>query len=337
MARLTLLALIRDQCRRPVPPVVSVDLTGKTVVVIGANTGLGFEASKHFARMNPGRLILGCRDSGRGTAALSRLKEETGYDGAELWLIDLADFASVKSFADKYEKEEGRLDYLVLNAAIVTRDYRSTKDGWESSLQVNCLGPSLLALRLVPRMIETAQTHSVQPRVVLVSSEMHFWTSLDTQVLENQQPLQVLSSKEYCTDKVMGRRYPDTKLLNVLFTRSLADHLADKPIIVNTVNPGYCISEIRRELKGFTGFVLQGMDKLLAFTTEEGSRKLVWAALGGADQENLRGAYINAFQVAEPSDFVLSEQGKNLQNKIWNETLRILSDVDTRIAQFKEV
>ena len=72
MARLTLLGFIRDQRRRPVPPVVSVDLTGKTVVVIGANTGLGFEASKHFARMSPGRLILGCRDSERGTAALSR-------------------------------------------------------------------------------------------------------------------------------------------------------------------------------------------------------------------------------------------------------------------------
>ncbi|CAK5283297.1 unnamed protein product, partial [Mycena citricolor] len=50
-------------------PVVTTDLAGKTVIVIGANTGLGFEAAKHFARMNPGKLILGCRSQARGSAA----------------------------------------------------------------------------------------------------------------------------------------------------------------------------------------------------------------------------------------------------------------------------
>ena len=52
-----------------VPPVEHEDLSGKTVVVIGANVGLGFEAAKHFARMNPDRIILGCRSKERGEAA----------------------------------------------------------------------------------------------------------------------------------------------------------------------------------------------------------------------------------------------------------------------------
>ena len=59
---------LRDQ-RTAVPPVEHEDLSGKTVVVIGANAGLGFEAAKHFARMNPGRIILGCRSKERGEAA----------------------------------------------------------------------------------------------------------------------------------------------------------------------------------------------------------------------------------------------------------------------------
>ncbi|KAF8799297.1 hypothetical protein BYT27DRAFT_7121068, partial [Phlegmacium glaucopus] len=53
------------------PPVKYADLSGKTVVVIGANNGIGFEATKHFARMNPDRLILGCRSKERGEAAVT--------------------------------------------------------------------------------------------------------------------------------------------------------------------------------------------------------------------------------------------------------------------------
>ncbi len=74
MARWTLLDFIHDQWTT-VPPVVTADLERKTVVVTGANTGLGFEASKHFARMNPGKLILACRSQQRGEAALGRMSE----------------------------------------------------------------------------------------------------------------------------------------------------------------------------------------------------------------------------------------------------------------------
>jgi retinol dehydrogenase 12 len=70
MARKTIADIISDQ-RKVIPPVVKADLTGKTVVVVGANVGLGFEASKHFATMNPERLILACRDQGKGDAAIT--------------------------------------------------------------------------------------------------------------------------------------------------------------------------------------------------------------------------------------------------------------------------
>jgi retinol dehydrogenase-12 len=60
------------------------------------------------------------------------LKAATGYTKAELWIIDLADFESVKQFADRFEKDGGRLDILVENAAIAPTTYEATKDGWES-------------------------------------------------------------------------------------------------------------------------------------------------------------------------------------------------------------
>lgn len=74
MVKRTLLDFVRDQWA-PVPPVLTADLAGKTVIVTGANTGLGFEAAKHFARMNPAKLILACRSQQRGEAALAGMSE----------------------------------------------------------------------------------------------------------------------------------------------------------------------------------------------------------------------------------------------------------------------
>ena len=140
-------SFVRDQAKPG--PVLNADLTGKTVIVIGANTGLGFETAKHLATMNPARLVLGCRSKERGEAALQRkdsfllfprrsstvtgLVETTQYTRAELWLIDLANFASVKAFADKVTDELDRVDILIENAAVATFKYSVTVDGWENT------------------------------------------------------------------------------------------------------------------------------------------------------------------------------------------------------------
>ena len=70
MAKLSLLDVLRVQCWDRIPPVVRTDLSGKTVVITGANVGLGLEAAKHFASMNPSRLILACRSREKGEKAL---------------------------------------------------------------------------------------------------------------------------------------------------------------------------------------------------------------------------------------------------------------------------
>ncbi|KAJ6616967.1 hypothetical protein B0H10DRAFT_2434660 [Mycena sp. CBHHK59/15] len=332
--RLTLWDFIKNQFKKQ-PPVAKADLTGKTVVVLGANTGLGFEAAKHFATMNPGRLILACRSPNKGQAAIEKLKAATGYAKAELWIIDLADFDSVKHFTDKFEKDGGRLDILVENAAIAPSDkYEPTKDGWETALQVNCLSTTLLALLLLPRMVKTAQKYSTLPRIVVVSSEVHYWTDIEKKVCENPGILATLGSSEYCTKKVMQSRYLLTKLLNVLFVRALNARLSPStPLIVDAVNPGYCYSELRRSFSGILAVFDYLMEKMLAFTTEEGGRQLVWAAVGEqANPERLRGEYISCSEVMEVSDFALSPQGVKAQDHIWDEMLDILGKVDPRVT-----
>jgi retinol dehydrogenase-12 len=159
MGQKGVLTYILDRFRR-VPDVVRADLTNKTVIVVGANTGLGFEAAQHFAKMNPGRLILACRSEQKGRAAVNRefmnvlviskylirvisnagLKANTGYSNVKPWLVDLSRFSSVRTFADRAMDLE-RLDILLLNAAVLPREngfYTSTSGGWEATCDVIC-------------------------------------------------------------------------------------------------------------------------------------------------------------------------------------------------------
>lgn len=328
MAKMGFLSFLREQWATA-PPVVNVDLQGKTIVVIGANTGLGFEAVKHFARMKVGRLILACRSREKGEAAILSLKEATGYSKAELWLVDLAEFASVKAFADRALKDLERLDVLLLNAgmALANSEYKATTDGWEQTLQVNDLSLSLLTILLLPRLLETAKQCRTTPRVVLVTSVAHYRAEIEDKVLDSPNAFDVLGSKEYCTPKILKARYPDSKLLNLFFVRALNNHLYNQPVIVNAVHPGLCNSGM---IKG------KPLVQLLSRPVEEGSRQLVWAAVGvppggGNSLDKLRGAYISLADIHEPSDFVLGEQGKRREEKLWDDLIDVLERVDSRV------
>ena len=107
-------------------------------------------------------------------------------------------------------------------------------------------------------------------------------------------------------------------MLNVFFARGLNEGLRDKSLIVNTVDPGFCHSELARHVTGVTAWNMWLQKILLARTTEQGSRQLIWACIGGKDNiDQLRGAYISSMQVREPSDCVASEEGKGAQAKLW--------------------
>jgi retinol dehydrogenase-12 len=108
-------------------------------------------------------------------------------------------------------------------------------------------------------------------------------------------------------------------VLNILFVRELTKRLpANSPIIVIAANPGYCKSQLARNLPFATRLAMKMMAVVLGRTTEQGSRQLVWAAVGGAGREfELRGAYVNKADIQEESDYVLSDDGAVAQRRIW--------------------
>ncbi|KAK0443318.1 hypothetical protein EV421DRAFT_1735912 [Armillaria borealis] len=116
----------------------------------------------------------------------------------------------------------------------------------------------------------------------------------------------------------MNHRYLDSKLLNDSFTRFLQLRVPFSPAItVNSVNPGFCFSDLRTGVPADEAEVMQKEEEELCFTTEEGSQQLVYGAVGSLDdEEKLRGKYIQMFEVVEEPDFVMSEDvGRSCKTK----------------------
>jgi len=317
-----------------------VDLRGKTVVVVGSNTGLGFESAKHLASMmldgSGGRLILACRSVERGNTALEAIKASTGFPGCEVWQVDLASFASVKAFATKFETDGGgHLDLLIMNSGISTFDYAPTEDGWESTLQVNHLGTALLSLLLLPYIFK-ADTDGPCPRLVVVASEGHFLAKLKKPE-DGSGLLSRIGSKEYCSPSAMEYRYFESKLLNVFFVRALAKRIpGGSPVSVVAANPGFCRSSITRNIKqgSLIYYAFRIFQYLMARPSEEGGRSITYAAVAGA-QEGLdkpfHGQFVSTCEITQVSKFCLSEEGQKIQEDVWVETIEILSKIDDRI------
>lgn len=142
--------------RNPPPP--TVPFSGKTILITGANVGLGFEAALKFASLDAARLILGVRSLQRGEAAKKAICERTGYDAIKVVVmeVDMGVFASVRGFAERVAGIEGCVDVAVLNAGMAPSGYAVGPEGWEMALQVNVLSTALLGILLLPVLRKSA-------------------------------------------------------------------------------------------------------------------------------------------------------------------------------------
>ncbi len=124
---------------------------------------------------------------------------------------------------------------------------------------------------------------------------------------------------------IMCQIFDCAPALNVLFMKALQERLSlvSPPIVVNAVTPGLCYSELGRDApKGLVGLVSALYFRLMAFTAEQGSRQVLYAAL--YKDEEMRGAYVAYHQIREPSDFILSEDGRRLKQVYWVRVFRPL-------------
>ena len=301
------------------PPLPPVSLIGQNVIVTGANTGLGYETALGLAKLNPARLICACRDVERGNAAVQRIRQSSGVSdetSVEMWLLDLADFNSVKAFAERVEKELKTVNIVVENAGVSTLKWSITKDGWEKTLQVNVLATFLLAILLLPILRRTAKTAEKVPRLVIVASEAQYFASFAERSADN-----IFDALNDEKNARMLDRYAVSKLLDVFLTRELANYVED--IEICSVHPGLCYSDLNRELRGnpILDFFLGVFMKAFARTTEQGATNFIHAAV--SDDVKGRGEFLSDFRVREPVKMVASPEGNKLQKKLWDELIQI--------------
>jgi len=326
-------------------PILSAPLTDKTTIVVGANITLSFEgdyplmphimpsnakglrfaAALKLAGMGPGKMILTVREDQveKGKKAIELIKQSTGCSTVETWPLDLSSYASISAFVDRFSKEGGgKLDYLFLNAGVSTKVFTYSTEGWESTLQTH-LGSALFAILLTPFLSAAQKDPTLHsPRIIITSSDVHYF--LDR--LKEADSEHILNEMNDPEKADMGSRYYASKLMNIFFTRAYANRLmASSPISICAVNPGFCKTGLfQPALTPFELITNKTLDASIARTPEMGSRTLIHAALNGLPKEEIHGKFLSSCRIVEESDYVLSLEGRRVQDRLWNETLDIL-------------
>eukprot|EP01057_Protomagalhaensia_wolfi_P001340 Protomagalhaensia_wolfi_Nauph_80__1339@NODE_179_length_3278_cov_264_687249_g135_i0_p1_GENE_NODE_179_length_3278_cov_264_687249_g135_i0NODE_179_length_3278_cov_264_687249_g135_i0_p1_ORF_typecomplete_len327_score64_83adh_short/PF00106_25/7_7e31adh_short_C2/PF13561_6/3_5e15KR/PF08659_10/3_1e09Epimerase/PF01370_21/0_00019Sacchrp_dh_NADP/PF03435_18/0_0022Sacchrp_dh_NADP/PF03435_18/6e03RmlD_sub_bind/PF04321_17/0_0513Beta_HSD/PF01073_19/0_11_NODE_179_length_3278_cov_264_687249_g135_i022273207 len=309
------------------PPYPTRDFSNETVIVTGANTGLGFEASKHFARLNA-KVILACRNLEAGQKAKESIEQSTQKKNCcEVWSLDLSDYGSVKEFAERASTLE-RVDHLVENAGIHTSTYKEI-GGEESTVLVNVISTFLLALLMLPVLQRTADKFKTRPTLTIVASEVHAWAKFPERNLPQGQILASLSDMKTAT---MKERYLTSKLLEVLIVREispLVSKSSNSSVVLNMLNPGFCHSELNREL---AGWIEAAVKLVLARSTEMGSRTHVAAASAGPDSH---GKYMTDGAVNDDAlaTWVKQTEGQEVGAKVWAELKEKLETISPGVLK----
>uniref|UniRef100_A0A8C2IIT9 Si:ch211-107o10.3 n=1 Tax=Cyprinus carpio TaxID=7962 RepID=A0A8C2IIT9_CYPCA len=203
-------------------------LDGKTVLITGANTGIGKETAVDMAKRGA-RVILACRDMGRANRAADEVRKRSGNGNVIVKMLDLASLQSVRALAKDIQQTEERLDILINNAGIMMCPQWKTEDGFEMQFGVNHLGHFLLTNLLLDLLKKSAPS-----RVVSVSSLAHEKGQIhfdDINLEKNYDPL---------------ISYQQSKLANVLFTRELAVRLKGTEVTTYALHPGVIHTELGR-------------------------------------------------------------------------------------------
>lgn len=207
------------------------DQSGRVVVITGATSGLGKEATKILAGKNT-TVIMAVRNTLKGEQVAEEIKKAVPNAKIEVRKLDLGSLSSVKAFSEGVIANYNRLDILINNAGVMTCPFSKTEDGFEIQMGTNHLGHFALTGLLMPLLRKTKGS-----RIVATSSIAHRQGDIDFEDIHWEK-------RKYTTTKAYG----DSKLANLYFAYELARKLKDDPDapLVTAAHPGWTSTELQR-------------------------------------------------------------------------------------------
>lgn len=257
------------------------DMTGKTVVITGANQGIGKASAVALGAMGA-RLVLVCRNEEKARAAIVDI-EKAGAKDVSLIVGDMASQKEIRRVASEIQKKVDKLDVLLNNAGVLVPQRRTTVDGIEETFAINHLGYFLLT-KLLRDLLEK----SGNSRIVNVSSEAHRRGKMNFDDLQFER-----------TSYSAMAAYSQSKLANILFTKELARKLAGTKVTANCLHPGVIASGFGHTYGGLFSFILTLGRPFLA-STEDGAKTQVHLC-SSPDVEGITGEYWDKCKIARPT------------------------------------
>ena len=233
------------------------NLSGKVVIVTGANSGIGFETALTLS-LKRAHVILGCRTVEKGNNAIERIKEHDSQVTVETMKLDLAELQSVENFSEEFKNNFTKLHILINNAGIMKTPFQRTVDGYESQFQTNHLGHFALTGLLMNLL-----KHEKGSRIVTVSSNGHKFAKINFNNLQGEQKYNAQGA------------YGQSKLANLLFTYELQRRLekANLDTIAVAVHPGWTVTNLQKHW-----LLLRILNPILGQKAQKGALPSLYAA-----------------------------------------------------------
>lgn len=237
-------------------------LRGKTVIITGGNSGIGFETAKGLSAMGA-RIILAVRNIEKGETAHAALLELHAHAKIDVMRLDLADMDSIRAFAERFRDSFDQLDLLINNAGIMAPPYTKTKDGFEMQFGSNHLGHFALTGLLLPILVKTPGS-----RVVTISSRAHSRGFIDFNNLDGSNGYQ---AKKF---------YNQSKLANLYFALELDKRLKEHGLQTISIacHPGVSATNILKLGRWEIPFTFKRIANLFLQPPDMGALSTIYAA-----------------------------------------------------------
>jgi len=288
-------------------------MSGKTVIITGANSGIGKETARDLAGRGA-KVIMACRNLDSAKKARDDIVQTTGNNNVIVKKLDLSSLDSVREFAADINKNENRLDVLIHNAGVAyTFEKVVTKDGLDMTMGTNHFGPFLLTHLLIDLL-----KRSKPSRIVIVASELYRFAICFN--VNRLNPVRFW---------LPAYLYYYSKYANILFSLELARRLEGTGITVNCLHPGMIDSGIWRNVPFPLNLLLMPIIKGLFKTPKEGCQTTVHCAVSN-ELDGVTGKY---FLDCKMHNLSRAVQDPAIGKKLWelSEPLVKLESTDPRI------